>query len=144
MNPNDYTYSCMLDVCVYKDDTGLYTEEECERDNLVDLLFPAEILKSWYRLYKNDFDAETMSDLKIPEEECDFNKWYSYVCTADDFDGLCDYARRAGFEPERPDGPKLCPFSHGGYCDLCPDENKCDGSIAEQNECAYRPDYEED
>lgn len=31
-----------------------------------------------------------------------------------------------------------CPYSINGECELCPDNNECNGTPAEQSECAYR------
>lgn len=91
----------LIPVCVYKDSTNLFTPEEIEADNLTGLMFPEWIVRMWYETNKQEFDLDTKHELKIPLEECTFEKWYNEVYTADDMDGLYDYAARIGFQAQR-------------------------------------------
>ena len=79
-----------VEVCVYCDSTDLYTEEECDRDNLTYLGFPEKIVKEWFD--KQGFFCYT-----------NFDKWLYEEYTADDTDGLYWYAIDCGFKAERED-----------------------------------------
>ena len=75
-----------LEVLIYRDSTGLYTEEECDRENLMYIGLPEGIVRQWF------------SESRISEEYDSFEEWlHSY--TADSTDGLYYYA-----------------MSHGSYC----------------------------
>ena len=91
----------MLTVCVHSDTTGLYSEDECGFDNLCDLAFPRWIVGKYYEQSKDVYDMETSKELGIPVEECTFNRWFSDVCVADDFDELFEFALEHGFEAKR-------------------------------------------
>ena len=77
----------MMSVCVYADDSGLYTEEECDECNISYLLFPERIVLDWYieecRKYFDSFNEFLME------------------YTADDTIGLCWFAHLMGFDPVR-------------------------------------------
>lgn len=73
-----------IPVCVFCDTTPLYTEEECDRDNLCSLQFPKHIVREWYG------------------ESTGFEKWLEKY-TADETVGLYDFAKQYGFKAERPE-----------------------------------------
>lgn len=84
---------------VYADSTGLYTEQECECDNLIDLEFNEDVVKKWYELNKEDFDRDTAYELNKPEEECTYEDWRDEVSWAELTDGLFDFAIANGDHP---------------------------------------------
>lgn len=86
----------LIPVCIYRDSTGLYTEEECFEDNLIDMLFPAWIVKEWYKRNEEDCIAECKAE--CDKEPC-FETWYNDVYTADSTDGLYDFCVSKGFQP---------------------------------------------
>ena len=73
-----------IPVCVFCDTTPLYTEEECDRDNLCSLQFPEHIEREWYG------------------ESTGFEDWLEEY-TADETVGLYDFAKQYGFKAERPE-----------------------------------------
>lgn len=75
-----------LPICVYCDSTDLYTEEEILLENLTDLFFPEHIVREWHSVIKS---------------ESPFEEWYNDICTAEDTDGLYDFARSRGFSATR-------------------------------------------
>ena len=86
----------LIPVCVYCDSTGLFSETECERENLTDMMFPEWIVREWYKENEKDFIEECKIDsLKEP---C-FETWLNEVYTADDTDGLYDFAVEKEFDP---------------------------------------------
>ena len=89
----------MLSMCIYADSTGLFSESECDRDNLVDMKFPEEIVRKYYEKYEEDFIGETSYELDKPEEECTFKDWVEAVYTAEDTDELYDFAVENGCVP---------------------------------------------
>ena len=74
----------MIPIAVYKDTTGLYTQEEIDEDNIAELYFPVSIVKDFVA-------AGGFSD--------DFTFFATY--TADNTFGLVDFARERGFEVSR-------------------------------------------
>ena len=84
-------YAPMLSMTVYCDSTDLYTEEEIKSENLTQLDFPEEIVKEWYEKHKNEYDANSVGNFN------DFLNSY----TADDTDGLYEYAKSHGFQAKR-------------------------------------------
>lgn len=85
----------LISVCVYCDSTGLFSETECERENLTDMYFPVWILEEWYK--KNEKECiESCEAMDYPP--C-FENWYTEVYTADETDGLYDFAVQKGFDP---------------------------------------------
>ena len=80
----------MMMVCVYADTTGLYTPDETDECNLAYLLFPEAIMDEWFhtRCAENYPFGWTTTD------------WVNHNY-AEDSIGLCDFARKRGFEPRR-------------------------------------------
>ena len=89
----------MVYVTVYADNTELFTEQECECCNMVDLIVPYWIVKEWYMTNEKENKETTMDELRISEEEATFEKWFSSVYTCDDFDGFYDYCIIKGIVP---------------------------------------------
>ena len=85
----------LISVCVYCDSTGLFTPKEYEADNLVDMFFPVWIVKAWYK--KNEEDLASACEAEGYEP--DAYNWWKYVSTADDTDGLYDFAVEKGYDP---------------------------------------------
>lgn len=84
-------------VGVYKDTTDLFTEDEILDDNTVDLEFPEDIVKRYFKeKCLEDFrgDDDTISDEGLYQEWMDEN-------TCDDTDGLVQFARENGWEVKR-------------------------------------------
>ena len=75
-----------LIVCVYRDSTDLYTEEEMYADNLAALYFPEDIVRDWH---------------KAIGAEVPFEEWYNDIYTADDTGGLYRFAKVRGFQAEK-------------------------------------------
>lgn len=73
----------LVSICVYKDSTGRYSDEECNQDNTVDLQFPVRILWAWYN--------NMMERPCVPDE---FWYWLDEQSTADDTDGLVQFAEK--------------------------------------------------
>ena len=71
-------------VCIYRDSTGLFTDEECMQDNLEDFDLPESILRLWH--------AEHFHN--------SYEKWLDEF-TADDTDGLYQFSIEHGFTPIR-------------------------------------------
>ena len=86
----------LIPVCIYRDSTGLFSEEECFNDNLIDMLFPEWIVEEWYKRYETEFIIQCKTE--VNEKPC-FKTWYTEVYTADDTDGLYDFAVEKGFQP---------------------------------------------
>ena len=91
----------MVLVGLYCDTTGLYNEDEMSKDNLCELLFPEKIVKDWYYKNVDKFSEETASELSVSLEECTFDMWFEDVYTADDMDGLYEFAMDHGFKAVR-------------------------------------------
>ena len=73
----------MMYVTMYADDTGLFSETECNKDK-----------------ENEDLNKEqTMDELGVSEEEATFDKWIKEVYTHDDFIGFYDYCIIKGFVP---------------------------------------------
>lgn len=89
----------MVYVTVYADNTGLFTEQECECCNIVDLIVPYWITKEWYMTNEKEYKETTMDELRISEEEATFEKWFNSVCVCEDFDGFYDYCIIKGVVP---------------------------------------------
>lgn len=93
----------MVNVTVYCDTTGFFNEQECEEENLCEIAFPREILKEYYKLEEKKYIEEQMETLGCSVAECSMDKWLYHVCTADDTQELCYFARTCGFIPLRPE-----------------------------------------
>ena len=89
----------MLYITTYADDTGLFSEYECDRDNTVGFDIPRWILEDWYKQNEKMNKEETMDELKISEEEATFDRWINEVYIHDDFIGFYDFCIIKGFVP---------------------------------------------
>lgn len=85
----------LIPVWIYCDSTGLFSEKECNTDNLTEMLFPDWIVNEWYK------ENERVLAFKCEGEgyEANVYNWYTEVYTADDTDGLYDFAVQKGFDP---------------------------------------------
>jgi len=90
----------LIPVCIYCDSTGLYTQEECESDNLTELDFPEWIVRKWFDENIAPAFPETT---ETGSQRITFDEWYEDLYTADDTDGLYDFAYHHGFAAKRPD-----------------------------------------
>ena len=91
----------MMEVTVYCDTTGLYTEEEMWSENLCELKFPRWIVQAWYQRNRSDCEQDQMQELRIPREKCSFDRWINEVYTAEGTEGLVQFADSYGFRPTR-------------------------------------------
>ena len=73
-------------VSIYCDSTGQFSERECEKDNLVDIDFPDHIVHAWYEIHT--------------DTEKTYDAWLD-TFTADETDGLYEFAKQYGFEWKR-------------------------------------------
>lgn len=89
----------MLLVTVYADDTGLFSEEEYNYDNMTDLDVPRWVVEAWYQKHEKEFKEQAVDELNIPEEEVTFDKWFKEVYTCDDFIGFYDFCIIKGIVP---------------------------------------------
>lgn len=89
----------MMYVTMYADDTGLFSEYECNKDNTVGFDIPRWILEDWYKENEDLNKEQTMNELGVSEEEATFDKWIKEVYTHDDFIGFYDYCIIKGFVP---------------------------------------------
>ena len=89
----------MMYVTMYADDTGLFSETECNKDNTVGFDVPRWILEDWYKQYEILNKDSTMMELGVSEEEATFDRWIKEVYTHDDFIGFYDYCIIKGFVP---------------------------------------------
>lgn len=85
----------LIPVCIYCDSTGLFSEEEYYSENLTDMMFPAWIVNEWYKKNEKDFALECEAE----GYKANIYNWYTEVYTADDTDGLYDFAVQKGFDP---------------------------------------------
>lgn len=86
----------LIPVCVYADTTGLYTDEECDRDNLCYIDFPERIVFDWFIQKQIEWCIDW---------DLDFDDWLENEYTADDTDGLYQFAEGFGFHGKRLDQP---------------------------------------
>lgn len=84
-------------VIMYADTTGLFTDEQCDIDNLVEIKFPVDILRKWYE--ENDLARQTAYEPCRPIEQVTFDDWLIEASTADDTIGLYDFSVKNGFTP---------------------------------------------
>ena len=75
----------MMYVTVYADDTGLFSESECDYNNMAILEVPRWVVEAWYKVHEDIFKEETSFELNIPVEEVTFDKWFNGVYICDDF-----------------------------------------------------------
>ena len=87
----------MIYITMYADDTGLFSEYECNRDNTVGFDIPRWILEDWYKQDENVNKEETMDVLGVSEEEATFDRWIKEVYTHDAFIGFYEFCLIKGF-----------------------------------------------
>ena len=89
----------MLEVTVYKSSVTPYTTKYDmdyddpffdTPDNMIEIEFPRSIVEAWYNLDPDSFSGK------------DFDDWFFNESTADDTDGLYDFAVEHGFTPDIP------------------------------------------
>ena len=78
-----------LYMTIYCDSTGLFSESECNVDNLTEMIFPEEIVRKW-------FDDQQEKEYIWTGYE--FENWMNEY-TADDTDGLYEFAIKNGYKP---------------------------------------------
>jgi|GEM_PF-4802877 len=77
----------MVTICVYCDTTGLFTDDEIEREgNLADLAFPREAVRDFYH-------EMCHGDVNGKGEPASFEEFLD-TYTADETVGLFDYVRQ--------------------------------------------------
>lgn len=76
-----------IEVTIYCDTTGLFSEAECNRDNMCDMMFEESIVEQWFE--------EKIS----PHVDYGFEQWFTEEYTCDDTDGLYSYAVDKGSKP---------------------------------------------
>lgn len=76
-----------LEVTIYCDSTGLFSESECNADNMCDMMFDEAVVEEWFE--------EKIS----PHVDYGFEVWYLEEYTCDDTDGMYDYAVAKGDHP---------------------------------------------
>ena len=89
----------MIFVCIYADTTGLFTNDQCDEDNMCNVAFPVEILRKWYEVH-TEIAWETAADLKKPINEVTFEDWLNHTIWADDTDGLWQFSIDNGYMPK--------------------------------------------
>jgi hypothetical protein len=87
----------MIEVGMYADQTGLFSESELSDENWCEMLFPEWLVRKWFE--ENHLVNETSQELKIPVEEATFELWLSEVSYSGDTDGLYLYALQHGVKP---------------------------------------------
>lgn len=100
----------MVWIAVYKDSTGLFTEESCDIDNVTYARLPERILKEWF--YDNEYDKSFES----------FEKWFNEESDCDGTDGLYQYSIAKGFTPIVEGGVKMTIERNGKQIELTADE----------------------
>lgn len=90
----------MIYITMYADDSGLFSETECNRDNTVGFDVPRWILEDWYKQDEKVNKEETMDVLDVSEEEATFDKWIKEVYTHDAFIGFYEFCLIKGFVPK--------------------------------------------
>lgn len=85
----------LIPVTIYCDSTELFSETECNTDNLTDMLFPGWIVNEWYKENEKVFAPECKAEGYEPNA---YN-WYTEIFTADDTIGLYDFAIAKGYDP---------------------------------------------
>ena len=82
----------MLYITTYADDTGLFSERECDFDNTVGFDVPRWILKEWFK-----FGKKENRDMGIDDYDT-FEDWYNnYI--HDELIGFYDFCIIKGFVP---------------------------------------------
>lgn len=85
----------LIPVTIYCDSTGLFSEAECNTDNLTDMLFPGSIINEWYK----ENEKVLAPECKAEGYEPNAYNWYTEIYTADDTIGLYDFAVAKGYDP---------------------------------------------
>lgn len=78
----------MIYITMYADDTGLFSEYECNIDNTVGFDIPRWILEDWYK------------KIKLNEYYDSFDEWVYHYNTCDDFIGFYNFCLIKGFVPQ--------------------------------------------
>lgn len=82
----------MLYVITYADDTGLFSERECDFDNSVGFDVPRWILEEWFKISKKENKKMGIDDYDS------FEEWYNnYIY--DELIGFYDFCIIKGFIP---------------------------------------------
>ena len=85
----------LIDIQIYRDSTRLFSREECDEDNEFHTQVPKEILLEYFiKNIKDSFKTEEI----ISDEEL-MLEWLDEY-TLDATDGLWDFCKDRGFEPE--------------------------------------------
>lgn len=82
-------------VCIYKDTTGQYTDDECDADNCVEIPVPEDLLVQWFKdndCWNQQTSAEILEDLY---------KWVYEESTCDETCDLYDWLRAHGYHWKR-------------------------------------------
>ena len=89
-----------ISITVYCSSTDLFTEEECDQENLTEFQFPRNIVEDYYREYVKSDPVPFCSVEQCEEaEEADtFEHWLNNY-TADETEGLYSYAVSRGVQP---------------------------------------------
>ena len=78
-----------IEVTIYCDATGLFSEAECNRDNMCELMFDERVVKEFFYMFlKPDYDLDI-----------GFEQWFTDEYTCDDTYGLYDFAVSKGDHP---------------------------------------------
>lgn len=78
-----------IEVSIYCDSTGLFSEAECNADNVCDMMFDREIVEEFFHTFvKPDYGWDIT-----------FDQWYEDEYTCDGTDGLYGYAVDKGDHP---------------------------------------------
>lgn len=82
----------MIYITMYADDTGLFSERECNKDNTVGFDVPRWILEEWFK-----FGKKENRDIGIDDYDT-FEDWYNnYI--HDELIGFYDFCIIKGFVP---------------------------------------------
>lgn len=87
----------MIEIGMYADQTGLFSESEVDSENWCEMLFPEWLVRKWFE--ENQLANETAQELKIPIEEATFERWLNDVSYSGDTDGIYWYALQHGVTP---------------------------------------------
>ena len=91
--------SRMMSVVLYADTTGLFSETECDDENMVDMSFPYWILKLWFENDPN-LALATAEEMQKPLDRVTAEDWVNNVSWAGDTEGLYDFSVACGYEPK--------------------------------------------
>ena len=88
----------MINIGMYADQTGLFSNRELDEDNWEVFEIPEWIVRKWFE--DNLLANETAQELDIPIEEATFERWLHEVSYGDDTDGLYWFSIEHGYIPE--------------------------------------------